>query len=303
MKVLKEFHSSLLREKFIIDDPNVSRAKSTPIIAVSNRMVISMQKDQNTPAENFVLRTQNMHSCVQLASKVIQDYNAGGSLRNRAHPYDWKATWQSVISSYERLYNDELWGAVYHRGKVIFEVGKRHPLLDVIEKCDFENNKDYDFAIPLAENAFQQTGKVVKIDYDSNVALNVAFSNNEGRCGVILRGANGTTTFNFRAIPKQGEFVNIPRCLSMASSFLEGIQHAYSIGFIQFKLRAGVFSKGSAEETQIKQGHKRLNRLDVEIANAEDDMQINYRPEKPDFKKILAEAELLASRVIDVPKT
>lgn len=302
MVAIEAFHSSLLREKFVIHDPDVNRTDSAPITALSNRMIVSLQKDPETPAEEYVIRSQNMHSCIRLASRIIHSYNIGGSLLNRAKAYDWQATWDPIVNDYERLYNEERWVAVYHRGKVIFKDGERHPLLDLIEKCDFENTQDYDFAIPMAEDAFKQTGKVVKLEYDANVALTVTFENNEGRCGVILRGANGTTTFNFRVHPKGGDLINIPQCLSAAAAFLEGIQLAFSVGFNVFKLRVGIFDKGSAEEKLTKDGQKRLGRLNAEVVNLEGAMNVHFRPEKPDFYRIVGEAEHLASKTIEIPE-
>jgi len=303
MAAIQDFHSSLLREKFIIHDPDLNRVDNEPITALSNRMIVSLQKDPETPSEEYIIRAQNMHSCIRLSSRLIHSFNMGGSLLNRAKDYDWEATWEPIINDYERIYNEDLWVAVYHKGKVIFKSGDRHPLLDLIEKCDFENDQDYDYAIPMAETVFKQTGKVVKIDYDANVALTLTFENGIGRCGVILRGANGTTTFNFKASPKEErETLNIPQCMSAAAAFLEGIQLAFFVGFNVFKLRTGIFDKNSPEDKQTKDAQRRLGRLNAEISNLESAMDVNYRPEKPEFYKILSEAEDLATKVIAVPE-
>ena len=303
MAVISDFQSSLLREKFIIHDPDLNRSDLEPITALSNRMIVSLQKDPETPAEEYVIRAQNMHSCIRFAGRLIHSFNMGGSLLNRAKAYDWEATWDPLINEYERMYNEDRWVAVYHRGKVIFQSGERHPLLDLIEKCDHENDQEYDYAIPMAEKALKQTGKVIKLDYDANVALTLTFEDNIGRCGVILRGANNTTTFNFKVSTKhEDEALNIPQCMSSAAAFLEGIQLAFLIGFNVFKLRVGIFDKGSAEEKQTKDGQRRLGRLNAEIANLETALDVNYRPEKPEFYRILSEAEALAAKVIEAPK-
>jgi len=303
MAAIHHFQSSLLREKFIIHDPDLNRPDNEPITALSNRMIVSLQKDPETPPEEYIIRAQNMHSCIRFSASIIHSFNMGGSFLNRAKPYDWDATWDPLVNDYERIYNEDRWVAVYHQGKVIFNNGARHPLLDLIEKCDFENDQDYDYAIPMAEDVFKQTGKVVKIDYDANVALTLTFEDKVGRCGIILRGANGTTTFNFKASPKdEHEALNIPQCMAAAAAFLEGIQLAFLVGFNVFKLRVGMIDRNSSLDKQTKDGQRRLGRLNAEIANLESAMDVNYRPEKPEFYKILSEAEDLASKTIEVPE-
>ncbi len=302
MTIITDLHTSLLREKFIIHDPDIYSSEIGPITALSNRIVVPLKKSNEKTSEDYVIRAQNMHSCIRMASRIIHNYNIGGSFLGRAKPYDWEATYEGMLNDYERLYNDEKWVAIYHKGKLIFKSGDHHPLLDLIEKCEEENTKEYDYSIPMAENAFKAAGKVVKLDYDANVALNLTFEDNIGRCGIILRGADRTTTFNFKVSPKGREPINIPQCLSSAAGFLEGIQLAFLLGFNVFKLNVGIFERGSRDEKQTKDGQRRLGQLNAEIANLESQADINYRPEKPDFYRIVAESEELASKVIDIPE-
>ena len=302
MLSITTFHSSLLREKFVVYDPDASRSKNEPVIALSNRMVVSLQKDPETPAEIYIIRTQNMHTCARLAGRLVNNFNNGGSLKNRAVPLDWPGLWESVLSDYERIYNDNIWVAIYYCGKPIFEKGGRHPLLDLIEKCDYQNERDYDFAIPMAEEALKQTGKVIKIDYDANVALVSTFEPKEGRCGVILRGADRTTTFNYIIIPNDEEPLNIPQSLITASAFLEGIQLAFTVGMDTFKTNVGIIARNSAEDKRRKDGKLRLSRLSSEVMSLDAIHNVRYRPERPNLERIVAEAEELASRTIDVDK-
>jgi len=307
MFAITDFQSSLLREKFIIHDPDMNRSDKEPITALSNRMVVSLRKDGEDKSEDYVIRAQNMHLCVRFAGRILQSYNTGGSLLNRANTFDWESAWEPMVNDYERMYNEDRWVAVYHRGKTIFKDGEHHSLLDLIEKCDFENDKDYEYAIPMAENAFKQSGKVVKINYDANVALVTTFEKSEGRCGVILRGADGTTTFNYKAVPRintRGEpaqALNIPQCLSVSAAFLEGVQLAFMVGMNMFKIRIGIIEGSSKDEQQTREAQRRLGRLNAEIANLDSNYDVRYRPEKPEFHKIMSEAEELAARVVKAP--
>jgi len=297
MAAIKNFQSSLLREKFVIFDPKVKDTAKTPIIALSNRMVISLKT-----SEEYIIRAQNMHSCVRFAARIIQSFNMGGSLLNRVNGFDWDAALKPIINDYERKFNENRWIAVYHKGKILFESGTHHPFLDVIEKCDFENGQNYDNAVPLAEAAFKKTGKNLKIDYDANVALVATFEKNEGRCGVILRGAYRTTTFTFNIIGTKKISMNIPQCLSACAAYLEGIQLAFMIGMNIYKMRVGIIKRHSDLERQTKEAQRRLGRLNTEITNLHDAFDVRYRPEKPEFYRILNETEELAIKVIEIPE-
>ncbi len=193
---MKDFNSSLLREKFTLFDHGGDMSDREHVVALSNRMIVELRDLSGKLDETLIVRAQNMHGCVRFAARIIQSYNTGGKLLGRVVPFDWDSAWDSIVNDYEYAFNPQRWVAVYHEGKVIFEKGKRNPFLDVIEKCDFENNDDYDYSIPLAEAAFKKTGKAIKIDYDANVALAMDFSDDRGRCGIILRGSNRTTTIS-----------------------------------------------------------------------------------------------------------
>jgi hypothetical protein len=294
---MNDFNASLLREKFIIYDPEKGMVdKKSTVIALSNRFVTELRDPKGKLIETFVVRAQNMHSAVRLAARLIQAFEQGGPIARRPVAYDWQAVWDSVVSDYEYAYNPQRWIAVYHDGKCIFHQGEHHPLLDMIEKCDHENNKDYDYAVPLAETLFEQSGKNLKIEHESNVALSVSFEKNSGRVGIIQRGPNKTTTFTFTAQAKPEQTLKIPQCLNAAAAFLEGIQLSFLVGTNTEKLRIGKIERFSREEKQTREGRERLKILSAEITNLETVLDVHYRPERPQFKLIMAEAERMAQR-------
>lgn len=297
---MKDFNSSLLREKFTIYDPNLDLSEAAPVIALSNRMVVELRKDTGALEETLVVRAQNMHCCVRFAARLIQSYQIGGSILIRGVPFDWEAAWDAIVNDYEYAFNPQRWISVYHKGKAIFKKGNHNPFLDVIEKCDFENEAHYDFAIPMAEQAIKKSGKVLKVEYDANVALAMDFADDKGRCGIILRGPNRTTTFNYSAapLPKSKESLSIPRCLTAAAAFLEGIQLAFLLGMNTEKIRLGIIERFSTEEKQTREVRDRLKRLSSEIAGLESSYAVRYRSEKPDFSVIVAEAEELAIKLL-----
>ena len=73
---MKEFRTSLLREKFTITDmesPDPDNEK--PIIALSNRIIVALTSDEGLDAETFIIRTQNMHSCARMAAATIKEFS------------------------------------------------------------------------------------------------------------------------------------------------------------------------------------------------------------------------------------
>ena len=299
--MMQDLHTSLLREKFIIHDPNAEQGnRKGPVVALSNRVVIELRADDApAPVEVFTVRAQNMHSAVRMGGKILQSFRQGGAILNRKAPYDWDAAWNSIVSDYEAIYNQQRWVSIYTKGRILFEKGERHPLLDVIEKCQALNKGPYDDAIPLAEDAFKKIGKVVKLEYDGNVALVVNLAPKEGRCGIILRGADKTTTFNFVAEARPKQSLNYTQVLSAAAAFLEGIQLAFMVGMNEEKLRRGLFDKNSSDEKQTREARRRLSRLNAEIANMESAFDVRYRPERPEFQRITMEAEKLAHKMLE----
>ena len=300
---MKDFTASLLREKFLIFDPKLETSSYEPVKAMSNRIQVDLRDDNGKLLETYIIRTHTMHSCARFAARVIQSFEVGGALMEREEPFQWDAAWDAVSDIYDSYYNDSRWACVYHEGKVIFENGERHALLDVIENCDYQSDDEYDYAIPAAENAFKAMGKVVKIEQESHVALAVSCEEKQARFGIILRAANGTTTFTFSVHATGKRKINIPQCLNAAAAFLEGIQLAFTVGMNAGKIQLGLVDAGSPEEKQTRDGRKHLSRLSAEIASLESSFGVRYRPDKPEFHKLAAEAEMRAHRMLGPSNT
>jgi hypothetical protein len=300
--MMKSLNTSLLREKFVIHDPNGDMDDNGTVIALSNRIPVELRNEKDELVESFVIRTQNMHGCVRLAARIVTSFAQGGALMTRAVAYDWASAWDAVCSEYEQSYNPNRWVAVYNNGKMVFESGKHHPFLDVIEKCEARNKGVYDDSIIMAEDAFKQAGKVIKIEYDANMALVVNLEKTEGRCGIIMRGPDKTTTFNFSA-SGNGKSLNFAQCLGASAAFLEGIQLAFMIGMNTEKIRIGLIERHSQQEKQTREARRQLSRLSAEVTNFETAFKVRYRPEKPEFQSIVIDAERLAQKTLEKPKS
>ena len=297
---MSEFNSSLLREKFSIHDTSPGSHDQEAIIALSNRLIVELKGQKKGHTEIFVVRAQNMHSCVRMAARILKSYKTSGPIMNRPNPYDWEAAWDAIVNDYEYRYNPERWVAIYHNGRIVYQAGEHHILLDVIEQCDAKNAHRYEKALPMAEDAFKKAGKVVKIDYDSNVALVISLTPKQGRFGVIMRGPTRTTTFNFSLSAKKDP-LNYAQCLAAAACFLEGVQLAFMVGMNNIKLYMGIIRRHTDEEKKTKEAGRRLGRLNAEIANLERTYDVHYRPEKPEFGTIVTSAEQLGQKILTPP--
>lgn len=293
-----EFNSSLVREKFVISASN-KLDSDNDVIALSNRMVVAMVSDRTAERETFVVRAQNMHSCVRFAAMIIKEFQDSGPIMVRRRKFYWQDLWKEVVRGYERDWNPNIWGVVYHKGRVVFEDGEHHPFLDVIEQCDAAQHGEYNQSIKFAEEAFRKAGKDVKIDYDSNVALVVAFKETEAKCGVILRSANRTTTFNFTAKPKKSTTpIRISQSLTVSAAFLEGIQLAFQAGMYNKKRTYKLIEKYSDEDRKGQRSVERVGSLNRAINKYEMLYDVTYRPERPNFTKAISDAEDVAHNIL-----
>jgi hypothetical protein len=294
---MKNFQTSLLREKFTISDSMpMAISDKEPVIALSNRLVVPLQSLDEVVSETFVVRAQNMHSCLRMAAHLAHDFYDRGSILERPKPYDWKYTYLAMTKGYEKKWNPDRWVAVYNKGRLLFEDGEvdHHPFLDIIEQCDARNKGDYEQSLIVAEDAFKQAGKMVNIDHDANVANIINLSPQEAKCGIILRGPNRTTTFNFTAREKAGRKIKPSQCMSVSAAFLEGIQLAFFIGMTNMKIYYELIEKSSDEARKSRDASSKLARLNGAISQFENYGDVLYRPDRPDFPAMIDEAEEFA---------
>lgn len=297
------FNASLLREKFVIRD--VMPADITdekPVIALSNRLSLPFTSADGKHHEEFVVRAQNMHSCARLGAKIAQDFHDNGPIMDRKKPFDWEYAYLSITKGYEKRWNPYRWVTVYHKGRVIYEdgEGERHPFLDIIEQCDARSKGDYTKAVAVAEDAFRQAGKSVNIEHESNVALIMNVTEKEGKCGIILRGPDKTTTFNFSAKTKAGRAVRVSQCLSVSAAFLEGIQLAFLVGMTNMKLRYEIIDPHGDEAIKGREASQKLGRLNGAVTQFENLLDVSYRPDRPQLSKMIDAAEDFAKKELSI---
>jgi len=234
-----------------------------------------------------------MHTTMRLGGRMARDFRDSGSLVDRKEPYDWAQACDSALSDFEKTWNPDIWIAIYHHGRLIHDHNPqlRHPFLDVIEKCDAYSQTQYDKPLDVARNAFKQAGKLVNITHDANVAASLAVVENELRCAIMLRSAARTTNFVLTARPKGDGEVVISQALTVTAAFLEAVQLAFVVGTIHQKIDSEVISKGSKEAQKAVDANNWLTRLNKAVLQFESKLDVHYRPERPNFLKMITEAE------------
>lgn len=290
------FETTLLRERFTIN--NRQTANHAKLTALSNRVCCPLYNRKGGLVEEFIIRGQNIYTCIRLLSRLVNAFDTNGSLIQRAEPFVWERAWNSALSSYEKRYNPETWGAIYYRGKVIFAEGKRHPFVDMIEKyAAMQPNAPYENAVSTAEKAFEQSGKSLSIEYDANVAFVITVENSTVRCASIIRGIDKTTTFNFTStLSKKDQHIGLAPFISASAAQAEAIQLSFIIGLLRYKQETNQL--GVKEPQKLREATARLVTLQAEIANLETSYKINYRPEKPNLAAMVEDAKNAAKKLL-----
>ncbi len=295
---MKEFSTSLQREKFVIQESGTG-PDAEPVIALSNRIQVTLETPSGESSETFIIRTQNMHSCVRLAAMLCKEFAERGPIMGRSRDIHYPGLWSDIVRDYEIRFNSVIWAVIYYKGRLLFQTGEHHPFLDIIEKCDVQSPEGYEHAVRFAEQAFMQAGKSVKISHDSNIALVINIKPHEARCGVIIRGANRTATFSFTTKQKDPEQnIKIASVLNVSAAFLEGVQLAFFVGMHRQKLAYTLIERGGEEHTHLIAAERRLAYLNSVVHRYEKIYAVRFRPEKPEFLAMAEENELAAKKII-----
>ncbi len=284
---MRRFETALLREKFGINNSN------SELIVVANRIECPLVSSRESDIETLTIRGKNLYNCVRFLSKILQAHFLNSNIIKQSKRSTWDIMWTSCMSDYDKNYNNDQWIALYHQGKCIFEKGKRHAFLNMIEKFHHENpNKPYEDILKIAEEAFQKTGKNFKTSHDFNVAMVIDASDKSVRCGTIQRRANKQATFSFTSTLEDNDLdkTGFTPFISAAAAHSEATQLCFTIAHLANLKDQGKVQKGSKERKQLTSAQNRLKTLDNEISDIERSYKTVYRPERPNFIEMIEEA-------------
>ena len=280
---MEDFNTSLVREKIIfIDDTDAPDADDVmddgPNVVRSNRMFLKLG---DKGGEKIVVRAQNMHTALRVASKVLAEFFKHGPIMGRARPVDWDEFWNAMVSNYEREFNPYNWAAIYVNGKPIFRT-KTSTFVDVVEQCALLTTDNYDATMKVAQGALKKVGKAMRIKHSTSVAAVLTDNSEMMRCGFLYRTDGNDLAFNFSATG--GEMPGrIVQSTGIAAALLEALNLRYVTRRLQEKMGETSGMKSTAEANQLRGATGRLVALDKGISSFEDIYDVRYRPEKPVF--------------------
>jgi hypothetical protein len=289
-----DFSATLLREKFVIRDERDTRAAEgrEPVIALSNRIVLSLYDESGKVWESFVIRAQVMYCCIRMAAKIAHSFVRLGPLMARDRKFDFMEAWDDITADHERLFNPGSWVAVYNGGKRIFSHNDYHAFLDIIENCEARNKSGtYESSVAIAEDIFAQQGRKVSIQHEATTGFVLDIRGGRARCALILRSPVRRNNFSFTVEMKAGADISVAQCLTVSAAYLEGINLSYLIGRANERLRLEEISRYSDEDKRAVSARKRMARLKAEIESLENAFTVRYRPERPEFGEIVLDAE------------
>lgn len=274
---MDHFSTSLVREKIVFIDDGLGGEALTekiPDTVRSNRIFLKLLSPSGV--EKVVIRAQNMHSTLRFAARILLRFHRQGSLLK---DIDWAHQWDSTLSEYEKKYNQKIWAAVYINGKSVFKTISS-PFVDIVEQCALLTIDNYDATMDVTEDALKRIGRAVHINHSSNVAAVISNENGTTRCGIIHRGENQNTTFNFTATGGE-DYPRIIHAIYAAADFLEAINLRFIIRNVHKGIKKGEVNKVSKEADQAYEALERVAELGERVVEFEHAHKVKYRPERP----------------------
>lgn len=277
---MEEFTTSLVREKIIFTEGEIGEGDpKEPVVIRSNRIFLKL--GVGGASEKVVIRAQNMHTTLRMAAKILNSFFMEGPLLHREAPFRWEEAWEEAVSSYEREFNPDLWGAMYVNGKSVFKT-ITSPFVDVIEKCALLSLDNYDNTMDVTESALKQIGHAMRINHSSSVAAVFTDNGESMRCGVIHRTDKKDVAFNFTASGGQ-QTLRITQSFGATAAYLEAFNLRFMIHVLRDRIRTGKARKVSHENNQIRAAITRQAAINRAILTFEEVYDVKYRPAKPDF--------------------
>ena len=296
---MAKLNTHVLRERFTLRNPN---SDDDIMVIGSNRMILPLINHDGDIYDTLIIRGKLAHEVIRLSAALLKEFQDHGPFLNRQTPFDWEGFFGDIRRDFDKSYHDENWLTVYRKGKAVFTHGAHHPFLDIIEQCDTKNSDEYDFSVAMAEQAFRDAGKSISIDHLSTIALVINVLDDSIRCGVIHRGSNKTSTFNFHATLPEEVTKNTPKSVDLAhtiracAAFIEGLNLAFILGQLEAQSKQPGFSAKGTDGIQLKAAKKLIYTIDTEIDQYLESYNVRFRPERPDLELAAKEASKFVSK-------
>lgn len=285
--VMKDFSATLIREKFLLhptkenctDDEAAQKA-------VGNRLEINLAPKKGGDIERFVIRAQNMQTCLRIGAHVAYHFFEHGDLpksgRNR---FEWRFIFKSVTEVYEEKWNPGIWATIYRNGRPIYTEGARYePFLDVVELSMAYEGVDYSGVQHVLESMFEQAKKPMKITYDPDAVMKLNGNRQEARLNVIRRGPNGNDVIKIQVKRRETREVRMSPCLTAAAAIIEAYQLGFFVAKVNEQMHHAMLTLSNPEAVQGDHASRRITRMEEALEEFEAMYHVAYRPKAPNFE-------------------
>lgn len=283
---------NLLRERFTLTE-NKNSTHSTTSTVSSNRIVLPKVF---TGGSSIVIRAQHMHLCIRYAASLIKILETlpKGTFHQS---FNFPETLSSVMSSYDKLWLDPMWMAIYKDGQLLFANAELHPAFNIIEEKYSQSASEYESTL-VSGQQFALYDEVTSVQYDAGTAMVVRQEQLLTACGIIIRNPVRTSNLRF-SLEKSNKGVEPFTAMNLCAAYLEGIQLSVTHGMSNVKLAQGLVHYQSPEIKQSMAAFDRIGEIKIEIDSTEALYNCRYLPEKPLFHEIIKDAELYQTRLIN----
>ena len=284
---MKEFSAQLTREKFLLLPKDKGEDEAQALTkAVGNRLEIELASKKDEAPEVFIIRAQNMQTCLRIGAHVAYHYFEFGDLPSTGRDrFEWKHIFKSVTEVYEEKWNPEIWAVIYRRGRILFKAGTDYnPLLDIVEMCMAYEKIDYASAPHILESMFEKAGKPLKVSHDPEPALKLNGDPVEARLNIMRRGPKGREVLKMQIKKKEGREVRMSPCLTAGAAVIEAYQLGFFVAKVNEMMHHAMVTLSNPEAVQGDHASRRINRMEEALEEFEERYHVAYRPKPPNFE-------------------
>ena len=284
---MKDFSAQLTREKFDLHpDPKDEEDGKAMTTAVGNRLEIKLSSKKNEEEAKFIVRAQNMQTCLRIGAHVGYHYFEYGDLpksgRNR---FEWRHIFKSVTEVYEEKWNPEIWAAIYQNGRVLYKEGAKYEaFLDIVELCMAYEKIDYSAVVHTLEAMFDKAKRPIHIDYDPDPVVKLNGNGREARLNIVRRGPKGKEIVKMQIKRKETRDVRMSPCLTAAAAVVEAYQLGFFVAKVNEMMHHAMLTLSNPEAVQGDHASRRITRMEEALEDFEQMYNVAYRPKAPNFE-------------------
>ena len=293
IRAIPDYKAKLVRERFEVTPIKKNGEREDVRIAMANRLNFTCFDNYGQKKSDFIVRAQNIHTALRIGARVAQQwYDYGHMHKTGKNRFNWEQVYADATKDYEQRWNPDCWASVYKNGHLIFQhsPAKNSEILNIIEQVFAHEKCAYQHIPWIAQRLFEQAGRTVEIDYDSNIAMELMGDDGSIKSHILHRDIEGRSEVQLDMLQKtsryikgaKGAKVKLHECLDVAAIVFEGLQHGFVVGKCNYDISSGQIKIGHRNAVQSDHALRRIKQLDSELNKQKTLHQLLFKP-KPDF--------------------